>query len=232
MLDTLHVLVAAAFLSLLHNAKCIPTQIYSKDGVYYAEEVQFGDTAVLRCRSNVKHYFLDYWFINRKNLVIGPANDDYDKGKYKYEILSGNLTIKAVNTEDAGDYYCVSRQVEGNKIYTQRTKLIVNYDWKHIEEHSSGINTIRIIISLIGIVLLGIAGYVVYTIWRDRYRHPRYLEQDDEDDDSAEEIFRAPVASTSGTSRPKSPIVKASKSDNFESISTDFTSILDTTNTD
>ncbi|VEN49209.1 unnamed protein product [Callosobruchus maculatus] len=168
----LEIVAFAALLTLLHNVECLPTQIYSKDGVYYAEEVQLGDTAVLKCGSNVKNYFFDFWIVDKKNLVIGPSNEGYDKGKYKYEILSGNLTVKEVNTDDAGDYYCVSRQVEGNKKFIIRTKLIVNYDWHKVEEHSSSINTIRIIISLIGIVLLGIAGYVVYTIWRDRYRHP------------------------------------------------------------
>lgn len=54
-------------------------------------------------------------------------------------------------------------------------------------------------------------------------------QEDEEDDESAEEIFSAP-----STSRVKSPmpiVIDRNKGDNdaFETISTDFTSILDTT---
>nr|CAH7722626.1 unnamed protein product [Callosobruchus chinensis] len=106
----------------------MPTQVYSKDGVYYADEVQLGDTAVLKCGSNVKHYFFDFWIVDKKNLVIGPSNEGYDKGKYKYEILSGNLTIKASGRQQK---------------YIIRTKLIVNYDWQKVEQHSSSVSRAR-----------------------------------------------------------------------------------------
>lgn len=53
---------------------------------------------------------------------------------------------------------------------------------------------------------------------------------DEEEDDSGEEIFRAP--GTSGSSRSAGNIVLNKSTDNFDSpgISTDFKSILDTAN--
>lgn len=65
-------------------------------------QVPSGKDVTLICQSNdANHNFL-YWHMNGRNLVVGPGND-YDNGKYRYEVLSGNLTIRVK--------YCIISQI-------------------------------------------------------------------------------------------------------------------------
>lgn len=52
-----------------------------------------GETVTLLCHSNDENHNFLYWHLNGKNIIIGPSNK-YDIGKFRYEILSGNLTIR------------------------------------------------------------------------------------------------------------------------------------------
>ncbi|CAH1154859.1 unnamed protein product [Phaedon cochleariae] len=202
--------------------------VLSRNGVML-EEVPFGETVVLKCRSNIGDYNFDYWLVNNGADIIGPSNEDYDNTRYKYEVLSGNLTVVSVSQQEEGLYSCVSKAIRGNNIKIERVKMLVlQVDFEEEYEHNSYINTIRILIILITLVLLGIGGYVVFRIWRDRFKHPSYLEQDDEE--TTEEVFRSP--GSSGISRSRSP-VKIIVDENTKetagnsNISTDFGSFLD-----
>lgn len=55
--------------------------------------VPWGTNVVLRCMSNDENHNFQYWHLVNKGLIIGPANQ-YDLAKFKFEILSGNLTIR------------------------------------------------------------------------------------------------------------------------------------------
>ncbi|XP_063906998.1 uncharacterized protein LOC135125386 isoform X2 [Zophobas morio] len=89
------------------------------------------------------------------------------------------------------------------------------------------VNLFRVVIVLGSLMVLSGVGYAGYRIWKTRYRNPSYLVPSDDDEDSAEELFRAP-----GASRGNDTIMKTNSTDSFEApgISTDFRSILDTAN--
>jgi hypothetical protein len=78
--------VAAFLLNLLHK---IGTSAISEVLV----QVPVGETVTLMCQSNDENHNFFYWYLNEKNIIVGPSNT-YDIGKFKYEVLSGNLTIK------------------------------------------------------------------------------------------------------------------------------------------
>lgn len=68
------------------------TDIDSKEGVLVRTAAD-GSTVILKCMSNDNAHNFQYWHLVNKGLIIGPANY-FDNAKFKYEILSGNLTIK------------------------------------------------------------------------------------------------------------------------------------------
>lgn len=57
------------------------------------QEVNYGKTATLFCRSNDKEHFFLFWQLAKDDTVVGPGNE-YDDLKYDYEILTGNLIIR------------------------------------------------------------------------------------------------------------------------------------------
>lgn len=209
----------------LHD--CIGLTISGKHGASL-QEVPFGENVVLSCRSNDKDHIFEHWILDN-NVIVGPRNEDFDNVKFNYEVLSGNLIIKAVSQRDEGFYTCVSRAVRGEDRKVEKIQVLVAQDWENVYEHDYNINLIRILIILIMLVLLVIGGYVVYKMWRERYMYPNYLEQEDDD----EGIFKAP--STSGMSSPSSSrrIVLCSNSPNPLTNNlngTDFKSILEKSN--
>lgn len=73
-------------LNSLHKIQASPTK-------QVVVQVPFGETVTLVCDSNdAKHSFI-FWFVNEKNIFVGPSYH-YDNAKFKYEVLSGNLTVK------------------------------------------------------------------------------------------------------------------------------------------
>ncbi|KAJ8985614.1 hypothetical protein NQ317_015107 [Molorchus minor] len=97
--------------SLLYKSDCVPIELIGPEGLLI-KEVPYGESVLLKCRSNEGRYNFNYWMFSRGSVVIGPSNT-YDKSKYRYEILSGNLTIRGVTDDDQGLYSCVSREVNG-----------------------------------------------------------------------------------------------------------------------
>ena len=61
-------------------------------------EVPKGETGMLSCTSNDEDHIFAFWELagaeNNSRGVIGPGNNNYDRRKYNYEVLSGTLTIK------------------------------------------------------------------------------------------------------------------------------------------
>ncbi|XP_044261712.1 uncharacterized protein LOC123009456 isoform X2 [Tribolium madens] len=87
------------------------------------------------------------------------------------------------------------------------------------------VNIYRVVIVFGTLMVLSGVGYAGYKIWKNRFRHPAYLvPSEDDDDESGDEIFRAP-----GTSRGVENAAMP-KTNSSESFSTDFKSILDTAN--
>jgi hypothetical protein len=91
------------------------------------------------------------------------------------------------------------------------------------------VNLFRVVVVLGTLMVLSGVGYAGYRIWKNRYRHPSYLvpSEDDDEEDSGDELFRAP-----GTSRGAANPLISNSTESFETpgISTDFRSILDTAN--
>ncbi|XP_030755712.1 uncharacterized protein LOC115882034 [Sitophilus oryzae] len=203
------------------------------DGVVL-RTVPVGSTVVLKCLSNDYEHIFQFWHYLNKGIVIGPGND-YDLAKFRYEVLSGNLTIKGVTKHEEGSYECVSKSITSKEDMKIRvTQMTVQNNWDDLYEHDYNINVIRVLIALIAVILISMGAWFLYGVWRDRYRYPRYLEPDndeDDDDESTEEIFSRP--STSKQVQHIIPIQKKKARETpFDDIdiSTDFKSILDNTN--
>lgn len=226
--------IAPLFLAFfLNEVKPLPVNGVDHTEGVLVRTVPAGSTVVLRCRSNDATHNFHFWHFVDKDIIIGPSNK-YDLAKFNYGILTGNLTIKGVSSRDEGLYECVSRAVKGDDINIRIVKMIVQNDLQEVYENDYHINLIRILIALITIVLLSMGAWFVYRIWKDRYKYPRYLEQEEDDDESTEELFSQP--STSKPPSVNSHIVpgksKKSKEPSFDDvdISTDFKSIMDTAN--
>lgn len=67
------------------------SQILDGDMQETIQTVRYGKTAILKCSSNDKDHNFMFW--HKKHSLIGPYSK-FDYGKYDYEVLSGNLTIK------------------------------------------------------------------------------------------------------------------------------------------
>lgn len=80
-------------LQVLHKSYSLPTQLIMPDAVWTIE-VPYGKNVVLQCHSNDADHNFDFWVVENQQVVIGPSNGNYDIRKFKYEILSGNLTIR------------------------------------------------------------------------------------------------------------------------------------------
>ncbi|XP_050303631.1 uncharacterized protein LOC126741287 isoform X2 [Anthonomus grandis grandis] len=225
------------FLSLAHKAVlALPlSEIEDADNVL-VRTVPHGATVVLECRSNDPTHNFQYWHLLNSGIIIGPENE-FDKAKYRFEVLSGNLTIRAVSKEEEGLYECVSRGVKGENVNVKVIRMLVKRDLEDIYLNDYNINLIRILIAAITLVLLSMGGWFVYRIWKDRYRYPSYLQPEEEDDDdSTEELFSQPSTSKQSSSvnnivppKQKSIIKERSPFDDVD-ISTDFKSILEAAN--
>ncbi|ERL91076.1 hypothetical protein D910_08418 [Dendroctonus ponderosae] len=93
-----------------------------------------GSTVILKCMSNDNAHNFQYWHLVNKGLIIGPANN-YDSAKFRYGILSGNLTIMAVSKQEEGLYECVSRAVKGEDMNIRVVKMLVQDNWDDLYQH-------------------------------------------------------------------------------------------------
>ncbi|CAG9857393.1 unnamed protein product [Phyllotreta striolata] len=193
------------------------------------QEVPIGSDAILPCTSNTDNYLFQQWILDN-NSSIGPTNNSkFDVGKFDYEVLSGNLLIRAVSKDDEGIYRCVSRSVRGGDTKMDKVRMVVLEDWEEVYEHDTKVNMFRILLILITLVLIAMGIYFLYTIWKDRYRYPTYLEQDDDEEDT-EELFNNP--GTSGISSEVESSIGGDRNPFVGHLNagTDFESILEKTN--
>lgn len=78
---------------LLCKSNSLPTHLVTSEGIWTIE-VPYGENVVLQCQSNDENHIFDFWVVENQQVVIGPSNAGYDIRKFKYEILTGNLTIR------------------------------------------------------------------------------------------------------------------------------------------
>lgn len=69
-----------------------PTTVVQLNGETVMEAT-YGDDVVITCRSNDDDHNFLYWNLLDKNIIISATNE-YDRGKFKFGILSGNLTVR------------------------------------------------------------------------------------------------------------------------------------------
>lgn len=83
---------------LLCKSNSLPTHLVTSEGIWTIE-VPYGENVVLQCQSNDENHIFDFWVVENQQVVIGPSNIGYDIRKFKYEILTGNLTIRVSSTD-------------------------------------------------------------------------------------------------------------------------------------
>lgn len=210
--------------------KCVVVGNVNRTG-YFNLEVSVGQTLVIACKSSDSNHTFEYWILD-DNVIIGPSNTNFDNETFTLDATSGNLTIRSISKELDGIYACVSKNTVGDERKVERTRIIVEQDWEEVYEHDSNINLIRVLIIAATLVIIGIGGYIVFRMWRERYYYPSYLDHEDEVG-STEEIYRSPTTSGIGRSRsPRRIVLERSTSHLIENdtVSTDFKSILERAN--
>ncbi|XP_044743163.1 uncharacterized protein LOC123305499 [Chrysoperla carnea] len=180
-------------------------------------EYNAGETAVLNCDSNDDKHIFRFWQFTGNDLIIGPGND-FDKDKYKYDILTGKLYIKNVSPKETGLYKCYSRGVYNKDFYIKNVELVVEKDWKVVNEDNTDLNLLRALMGTTVLLIFLGAGYVILRVSRRRIPH-MYLDtkglkkdlllatESSDEEDSAEEVFTSPRPSTSKASNEYQNVV-------------------------
>lgn len=91
--NTLCSVLLFVIVQLLCKSYSLPTHLVTGNGVW-SIEVPYGENVVLQCQSNDDDHNFEFWVVENQQVVIGPSNTGYDIRKFRYGILSGNLTIK------------------------------------------------------------------------------------------------------------------------------------------
>ncbi|XP_072153798.1 uncharacterized protein [Bemisia tabaci] len=184
------------------------------------KEAAVGEVAVLPCPSNDSEHRFQFWQIN-EDLIIGPGNA-LDHHKYKYDVLTGTLTIKGVSSRENGVYTCVckklgsnsSEPIQGSLFRSKSIELVVKKDWEVVYETDHMTNVFRVIIVLSVLIILAALGYIIHTMKRNsgpRFR--AFLE----DADAEEELI------TNRTASPyKTTVIPTSSLDTSGAVDTDF----------
>lgn len=160
------------------------------------QEVALGETVVLVCPSNDDNHRFQFWQL-QTNKIIGPGNSP-DKSKYKYEVLTGNLTIKDISADEHGLYTCVCRHLNGRSFRSDSVQLIIKEDWETLYETDHATNVFRIVLMIAVAVILAVVLYIVYNLRPDRSRMFRDLSEED----SPEEQGGRAVSSSYRTAPP------------------------------
>ncbi|KAK4881676.1 hypothetical protein RN001_004995 [Aquatica leii] len=154
------------------------------------QEIDNSKSIVLLCRSNDKQHLFMYWLLPKDDVIVGPANK-FDSVKYDYEILSGNLTIRRVTKEEEGIYHCVSKGVHNNDVNIRSVRMVVNKPGSTESE----INYFRGVVVVATLLVISGIVYGVYFMIKKRQKREILLETSSDDEDSGEEMFRAPGTS-------------------------------------
>lgn len=116
---------------------CISHEVPQQEFYNFVQEIEYGKIAKLICRSNNGDYNFMFWEFGN-GIIIGPGNQ-YNKSKYEYEVLSGDLYLIDVSLEEEGLYRCLSRGVRLHDWQVKITKIIV----KNISKDTFGSDTVR-----------------------------------------------------------------------------------------
>ncbi|KAM3967952.1 LOW QUALITY PROTEIN: uncharacterized protein ACR2FA_004021 [Aphomia sociella] len=182
------------------------------------------ETAVLKCISNdYDHNFL-FWLFDQTK-IIGPGNV-YDKSKYTYEVLSGNLKIHSVTPNEAGYYKCVSKDISGSGGFTVgEVEMVVNGTTFSTME---AVKLVAMVVSIIVIISCAVIYFRLRKEW-SKYDGRAVVPVDDTEEDGDEIYNRTtttinePVA---GPSRNPSSEQLLYGIDN-QGLDTDFNSVFE-----
>ncbi|XP_052751712.1 uncharacterized protein LOC113509157 isoform X2 [Galleria mellonella] len=186
-------------------------------------KVSAGDTAVLKCISNdYKHNFM-FWLIDQTK-IIGPGNE-YDKNKYSYEVLSGNLKIHAVTPDEAGYYKCISKDISGSGGITVGEVEMVVGGAKF--SASEAVKLIAMVVSIIIIIACAVIYFRLRKEW-SKYDGRTAVPVDDTED--GDEIYNQTTTTinqpVAGPSRNPSSEQLLYGIDN-QGLDTDFNSVFE-----
>ncbi|XP_059060160.1 uncharacterized protein LOC131853317 [Achroia grisella] len=186
-------------------------------------KVSAGDTAVLTCTSNDYNHNFMFWLFDQTK-VIGPGND-YDKSKYTYEVLSGNLKIHSVTPDEAGYYKCVSKDISGSGgISVGEVDLIVDGTTYSASE---AVKLVAMVVSIIVILACAIIYFRLKKEW-GKYDGRTVVPVDDTDD--GDEIYNRTTTAinqpVAGPSRNPSSEQLLYGIDN-QGLDTDFNSVFE-----
>lgn len=86
--------VVSVLLFVIAQVLCKSNSLPTGENGVWTTEVPFGENVVLQCQSNDEDHNFEFWVVENQQVLIGPSNNHYDIRKFKYHILSGNLTIR------------------------------------------------------------------------------------------------------------------------------------------
>ncbi|XP_059481951.1 uncharacterized protein LOC132200482 [Neocloeon triangulifer] len=155
-------------------------------GGHLQQEAAEGATVTLPCFNTTdgQHQF-QFWML-KDDSVIGPENPPSPGSKFKFEVLSGNLSIKALSAEDSGLYRCVAKGWNNPTFHIEDVDLIVRKDWEEVWANDTGVNILRGVLALTVIcVFCGVACVLL------RLRRSSYLKSEDLSDEDEESPFQS-----------------------------------------
>ncbi|XP_014211115.1 uncharacterized protein LOC106641266 isoform X2 [Copidosoma floridanum] len=163
------------------------------------KEVQAGDLVELPCLSNDDHHRFMFWQLTDHSHVISPGNP-VDEQKYKYEVLTGKLFIRAVSTAEAGFYSCISRGVENSATININTvELIVK---KEVQVESSFETNLLRGMAVATVIVVGIAVALLVIILR-RQRNHRFFDVMEESRENSPAKYVGTIQSAPVTPAPR-----------------------------
>ncbi|CAB3384762.1 Hypothetical predicted protein [Cloeon dipterum] len=160
-------------------------------GGHVQQEVAEGSSVTLPCLSTAdgEHQF-QFWMLDDDS-IVGPDNPG-DRKKYTYEVLSGNLSIRAVNVDDSGHYRCVAKGWKSPIFNIEQVELVVHKDWEEVWADDTGVNILRGVLALTALCVCGGVACVLL-----RMRRHNYLKSEDLSDEEDE------LQQNEGTSSPQ-----------------------------
>ncbi|XP_065335888.1 uncharacterized protein LOC135936841 isoform X2 [Cloeon dipterum] len=149
-------------------------------GGHVQQEVAEGSSVTLPCLSTAdgEHQF-QFWMLDDDS-IVGPDNPG-DRKKYTYEVLSGNLSIRAVNVDDSGHYRCVAKGWKSPIFNIEQVELVVHKDWEEVWADDTGVNILRGVLALTALCVCGGVACVLL-----RMRRHNYLKSEDLSDEEDE----------------------------------------------
>ncbi|XP_013185884.2 uncharacterized protein LOC106131344 isoform X2 [Amyelois transitella] len=189
-------------------------------------KVSAGDTATLQCVSNDYNHNFMFWVLGDKK-VIGPSNDyEYDRNKYKYEVLSGNLKIHAVTPAEAGFYQCFSKNIKNDGVTIGQVEMLVN------GSGFTAMDSVKLVAIVLSIIIIIACAVIFFRLRKERSKYDgrAIVPDDDEEDGDGEEIYNR---TTTTIAQPVAGPSRIPSSDHLlygidnQGLDTDFNSVFE-----